>query len=203
MLSETGIYTLDIKRISRTDIDAAYFSMSEDRRKRCDGLRFRADKDLCIAADMLLRRVLSEKLGIPAGDIAFSVTEKGKPYLKDGSCHFSISHSGDIAAVAVNKACPVGIDVEKIRPASARIARRVFSESDIRFVFGDCVVPDGKIEDRETLVRFYKVWTYKEAFVKMTGEGITDNIKNCSYNENACISDVFDDYVLTVTAQCL
>ena len=198
MVSETEIFTLDIKRISRTEIDAAYFSMSENRRKRCDSLRFQTDKDLCIAADMLLRRVLSENLGIPAGDIAFSVTEKGKPYLKDGSCHFSISHSGDIAAVALNKNSPVGIDVERIRPVSARIARRVFSESDIRFVFGDCVIPDGEIEDRETLVRFFKVWTYKEAFVKMTGEGISDNLKICSYDKNNCITKTFDDYVMTV-----
>ncbi len=201
MVSETEIFTLDIKRISRTEIDAAYFSMSEDRRKRCDSLRFQADKDLCIAADMLLRRVLSEKLGIPAENIAFSATENGKPYLKNGSCHFSISHSGDIAAVAVNKNSPVGIDVEKIRPVPARIARRVFSESDMRFVFGDCVVPDGKIEDRETLVRFYKVWTYKEAFVKMTGEGITDDLKSFSYEENNCVSMMFDGYVLTVIAE--
>ncbi len=198
MSAETEFFTSDIKRISRTDIDAAYFSMSLERRKKCDGLRFRSDKDLCIASDMLLRRVLSERLGISPDEIAFEVSENGKPCLKNGGYHFSISHSGEIAAVAVNKACPVGIDVEKMKPVPARIVRRVFSESDIRFVFEGSVIPDGKIEDRETLTRFFKVWTYKEAFVKMTGEGISDNLHNCPYDENNCITKTFDDYVLTV-----
>lgn len=201
MQSEAEIFALDIKRISRTDIDAAYFSMSEDRRKKCDGFRFQAAKDLCIAADMLLRRVLSEKLGVPSEALSFAVTHKGKPYLQNGGYHFNISHSGDMVAVAVSKDSPVGIDIEQIKPVSAGIARRVFSEGDLCFVFGDAVIPDGKIEDRDTLVRFFKVWTYKEAFVKMTGEGISDDLKCFSYDENKCSTRVFDDYVLTVITE--
>ncbi len=201
MSAETEIFTLDIKRISRTDIDAAYFYMSEERRKKCDGLRVQSDKDLCIASDMLLRRILSRKLGLSPEEIAFVVSENGKPYLENGGYHFNVSHSGNIVAVAVNKDCPVGIDVEKIRPVSAGIAKRVFSESDICFVFDGLLIPDGKIEDCEMLTRFFKVWTYKEAFVKMTGEGISDNIKNYSYNENKCVTKVFDNYVLTVITE--
>lgn len=198
MASATEIFTENIKRISRTEIDAAYFSMSPERRKRCDSLKFQSDKDLCIVSDMLLRRVLSERLGILPESLVFGVSDKGKPHLCGGGYFFSVSHSGDIAAVAVNKAKETGIDVEKIRPVNSRIAKRIFSESDIRFVFGDDTVPDGEITDREALVRFFKVWTYKEAFVKMTGEGITDNIRNYSYNENGCLTEIFDDYVLTV-----
>ena len=201
MASEAEIYTSDIKRISRTDIDAAYFSMSPERRKKCDGLKFQSDKELCIAADMLLRRVLSEKLGIAPSEIEFAVTDSGKPYLKNGDWHFSISHSGDIAAVAVSRDCPVGIDVEKIRPVSARILLRVFSESDAHFVLGGSPVSNGRIEEREMLTRFFKVWTYKEAFVKMTGEGICADLKSISYDEARCISNTFDDYVLTVITE--
>ena len=198
MASEAEFYTLDIKRISRTDIDAAYFSMSPERRKKCDGLRNQADKDLCIVSDMLLRRVLSEKLGIPPAELVFAVTDKGKPYLEGGAYHFSVSHSGNIAAVAVNRDCPVGIDVEKIRPVSARIIFRFFSESDARFVLGGSRIENGVIEEREMMTRFFKVWTYKEAFVKMTGEGIGADLKSISYDENKCVSRAFDDYVLTV-----
>ena len=198
MASEAEFYTLDIKRISRTDIDAAYFSMSPERRKKCDGLRNQADKDLCIVSDMLLRRVLSEKLGIPPAELVFAVTDKGKPYLEGGAYHFSVSHSGNIAAVAVNRDCPVGIDVEKIRPVSARIIFRFFSESDARFVLGGSRIENGVIEEREMMTRFFKVWTYKEAFVKMTGEGIGADLKSISYDENKCVSRTSDDYVLTV-----
>lgn len=203
MTSQTEIYTLDIKKISRTEIDAAYFSMSSERRKKCDGFRFQSDKDLCVAADMLLRRVLSEKTGLPPEELVFSVSENGKPYLENVEYHFNVSHSGNMVAVAVNESCPVGIDVEKIKSVSAGIARRVFSDSDRRFVFGNAVIHDGKIEDRDTLIRFFKVWTYKEAFVKMTGEGICGNIKTLSYDKNNCITEIYDDYVLTViTGNC-
>lgn len=203
MTSQTEIYTLDIKKISRTEIDAAYFSMSSERRKKCDGFRFQSDKDLCVAADMLLRRVLSEKTGIPPEELVFSVSENGKPYLENGEYHFNVSHSGNMVAVAVNESCPVGIDVEKIRPVSARISKRAFSDADMRFVFDGPVIPEGLQEDRETLLRFFTVWTYKEAFVKMTGEGICGNIKTLSYDKNNCITEIYDDYVLTViTGNC-
>ena len=203
MTSQTEIYTLDIKKISRTEIDAAYFSMSSERRKKCDGFRFQSDKDLCVAADMLLRRVLSEKTGLPPEELVFSVSENGKPYLENGEYHFNVSHSGNMVAVAVNESCPVGIDVEKIRPVSARISKRVFSDADMRFVFDGPVIPEGLLEDRETLLRFFTVWTYKEAFVKMTGEGICGNIKILSYDKNNCITEIYGDYVLTViTGNC-
>ncbi len=197
-VSATEIYTVDINRISRTEYDAAYSVMSRERKNKCDGLRFESDKKLCIAADMMLRKVISEKTGIAAESLAFFADENGKPYLEDNGYHFSISHSGDIAAVAVNKENSVGIDVEKIKPVSAGVAKRIFSERDICFVFGSNMIPEEKIEESETLTRFFKVWTYKEAFVKMTGEGITDSIKDYSYNENNCITKIFDGYVLTV-----
>ena len=199
--SATEIFIIDVNRISRTEIDAAYFSMSEERRKKCDGFRFQADKDLCIVSDMLLRRVLSEKLGIPSERLELDVSENGKPYLKNDSCYFNVSHSGDVVAVAVNRVSPVGIDVEKVKPLAARIAKRVFSDSDVRFVFGADIIPDGNADDPDTLIRFFKVWTYKEAFVKMTGEGISDNIKNYSYDEKRCFSQLVDDYVITVITE--
>lgn len=199
--SDTEIFTLDISRISRTDIDAAYFSMSEKRRKKCDGLKFQADKDRCIAVDMLLRKVLSRRLGVSPEALDFDADSKGKLYLVNGDCQFNVSHSGDIAAVAVNPVKAVGIDVEKMRPVSAAVARRVFSPSDMEFVFGKDFSPDGRVDDIETRIRFFKVWTYKEAIVKMTGEGISDNFRGFSYDEKRCYSRIFADYVLTVITE--
>ena len=173
MVSATEIFTVDIREISRTEIDAAYFSMSAKRRKKCDGLKFQSDKELCIAVDMLSRRVLSRKLGMAPESLQFDTGYKGKLYLVNGEYQFNVSHSGDIAAVAVHPEKAVGIDVERIRPVSAAVARRVFSPSDMKFVFGKETIPDGSFNDRETLERFFRVWTYKEAIVKMTGEGLS------------------------------
>ncbi len=192
---------VNINDISRSESGAAYFLMSAERRKRCDSLKRDEDKRLCIAADMLLRRVISEETGLDGGALEFVTLENGKPVLKGGAVHFSISHSGEIAAVAVNKHCRVGIDVEKIVPVNSRIARRVFCDEEIAFVFGSPDIPAGAVEDREALERFFRVWTYKEAYVKMTGQGITDDIKSVRYCDENCRCEVFDGYCLSIITE--
>ena len=200
-VSLTEIFILNIEDISRSEFDTAYFLMSEERKRKCDALRFDDDKKLCIAADMLLRRALSEKTGIAESELLFDTMEKGKPYLRNGNCFFSVSHSGKYVCAAVNRNKPVGVDIEQIKDVSARIAGRVFSESDIRFVFGANVSADGIISDPLMLQRFFRVWTYKEAFVKMTGEGIDDNITDISYDAENCRCELFDGYCITVVTK--
>lgn len=197
----TQVYKINIKEISCTEFNAAYFLMSEKRKEKCDGYRYEDDKKCCIAADMLIRKALSERLDIPPEDVIYSVSDNGKPYFENNACYFSVAHSGKYAVVAVNKSNPVGVDIEKIRPVKTSVMRHIFSEGDKSFVLGESGAYDGVIEDREALIRFFKVWTYKEAYVKTTGEGINDNLKNISYDEKNCISEVFEDYVLTVITE--
>ena len=200
-VSSTVFFKFNIDDVSRIRFDTAYFLMSEKRRKKCDALRREDDKKLCILSDMKTREILSEITGLSYEELEFDTEEAGKPYLKNADCHFSISHSEKMVAVAVNKKKPVGIDIEKIRPVSARIAKRVFSLSDIRYVFQSDNVPDGEILDIEMQERFFRVWTYKEAFVKMTGQGIDDDIKNISYNAENCVCELSDDYCITVVTK--
>ncbi len=197
-MSSTEIYKVDIEKISRSELGAAYFVMSEGRRQKCDSLKNESDKKLCIAADMILRKVLSEKTGTAPEKLVFGLESKGKPYLENAEYKFSVSHSGKYVAVAVNKSCDIGIDVEMIRPVRSAVARHILTRKDIEYVFNDDKIPDGIINSREVLERFFKVWTYKEAFVKLTGEGITDNIKSFSFNEKNCCNEIFEDYCLTV-----
>lgn len=179
-------------------MESAYFLMSDERKEKCNAYLNIDDKKRCICADMLLRSVLCDKLKLSSEKLEFGVNGNGKPYLINGELKFNISHSGDYVAVAVNENKEVGIDIEKIREISAHTAKHIFSDSDKLFVFQSENIPRSKITDPQTLVRFFKVWTYKEAYSKMTGEGITDNLKNISYDENRCTAEVFDNYVLTV-----
>ncbi len=65
---------------------------------------------------------------------------------------FSLSHSGGIALCALSE-CPVGVDVEIVRPRRAGLPGRLLSERELaRF--------DGSWED------FYRVWTLKESWCK-------------------------------------
>ena len=136
-MENTDIYKINIEEIGCTEFNAAYFLMSPERKNKCDALKNDDDKKRCIAADMLIRKALSDKLFIPEKELVFSVFETGKPYLENGDCYFSISHSGKYVAVAVNKDKRVGIDIEKYTGFAfglglTRLAMMRYGVKDIR-----------------------------------------------------------------------
>lgn len=89
-------------------------------------------------------------------------TDNGKPVIRDGYFHFSLAHSGNAVVCALGND-NLGIDIERVRRFKGRVALRYFSE----------------LERRMTRLPFlghwffFKVWTRKESFVKMTGEGVS------------------------------
>jgi phosphopantetheinyl transferase len=84
--------------------------------------------------------------------------------------HFNISHSGGHVVCAVCDE-PVGIDVEVVKPIDMNIANRFFSEDERERIFS------GPEDERGRLGLFYDVWTRKESFIKMTGEGLSRPLK--------------------------
>ena len=86
--------------------------------------------------------------------------EHGKPYLEGGP-YFSISHCKEGIAVAINDT-PIGIDIEAIRHANEDLIVRTMNEEERLRVTG-YGLPDRM---------FTRLWTQKEAIVKMEGTGI-------------------------------
>jgi 4'-phosphopantetheinyl transferase len=74
-----------------------------------------------VAARWALRGVLARYLGREPGTIELRFGERGKPMLADTSSplRFNLSHSGELALVAVSRDREVGVDVQRIgsRPA--------------------------------------------------------------------------------------
>lgn len=100
---------------------------------------------------------------------AFSLTyrygEKGKPYFREIPLCFSLSHSGDYVLCAVSRQ-EVGADLQKIQPVDVwKLAKRFFSESECRTL--ERCESEG---ERQRL--FFGFWSRKEAFGKLTGEGV-------------------------------
>jgi len=91
-------------------------------------------------------------------------TAKGKPYV-ESDVHLSVSHSGDyFICIIADK--PVGIDVQERKSNKAsKIAERYFSDLEREYVE----------ENGEN--GFFTVWTRKEAYSKMTGEGLAEIIR--------------------------
>jgi phosphopantetheinyl transferase len=59
---------------------------------------------------------------------SFSCFATGKPYLP-GGLEFSMSRSGNIALVAISPQLSVGVDIERIRPATADPPARLKSKT--------------------------------------------------------------------------
>ena len=123
--------------------------LSPGRREKALRLR-REDKRLqSIGAGLLLRRFFGP--GDPV------IAPGGKPYYPGGR-QFSLTHSGELAAIAVCDA-PVGLDAEKIAPASEELCRRVLNERELLWLGG---------QGEEG---FPFLWTRKEAALKCLGVG--------------------------------
>ncbi|MEO8369398.1 MAG: 4'-phosphopantetheinyl transferase superfamily protein [Candidatus Solibacter sp.] len=110
-----------------------------------------------LRAHAALRDILQRHTDAP---LVFSQHEKGKPYLaSDPTLHFSLTHSRDLALIAVTRACPVGIDVERLRPMTdiVAIAQRYFP---------------GGTPPPATAREFFRQWTQFEALLKAQGTGL-------------------------------
>lgn len=130
------------------------------------------------------------------GEVKEEKHRNEKPYFKDYPfVRFSVSHSGSLVVVAMAET-EVGIDVEEIKEKPyGRIVERNFTAGEA-----------AEVKDLES---FLKVWTKKEAYLKLTGDGLSglrssDVSKPLFYDGKPVESTtlaIFDGYVGTVVAE--
>jgi len=114
-----------------------------------------------------LRRVLARYLDIPPETIELEAGPHGKPRLKGKTrLRFNLSHSADLAVIAVALDREVGIDVERIDPKrdALALAQRALSRED-----ADAVAAAAP-EERPQI--FHAAWAQHEAVVKCLGTGL-------------------------------
>jgi 4'-phosphopantetheinyl transferase len=116
----------------------------------------------------VLRLCLAERLGKSPAEIAFVTGPHGKPALADeDSCQFNVSHSADLALIAVSDGRTLGVDVETVTERVSRdeLAGRFFSPDERAAYFA--------LPEALRLQAFFRIWTCKEAFLKATGLGLS------------------------------
>jgi 4'-phosphopantetheinyl transferase len=142
-------------------------NLSVDEFARADRFGFPHLRTTFIAARGALRLILGRCLHVPAADLHFAYMSAGKPFLPARpSVQFNVSHSGDLALIAMASGSAIGVDVEQIRvfPHMEQVARQSFRAQD----FAKWVqLPVGAREQE-----FYRMWTRREAYGKATGEGL-------------------------------
>jgi 4'-phosphopantetheinyl transferase len=145
--------------------------MSEDELARAAKFYFEKDRQHFIVAHGMLRQTLAPYLGLAPREIQFRIEKNGKPELAENSrpcsLKFNLSHSGELALLAITSGQIVGVDVERHRPdfAGEAIADRFFSAEEA-----------GKLRtlpEEQKVEAFFNCWTRKEAYVKAIGEGLS------------------------------
>ncbi|NPD91608.1 4'-phosphopantetheinyl transferase family protein [Xylanibacter muris] len=167
------------------DLDVALREISVQRRQ--SALRFKKAEGriLSVAAYLLLKRSLRDLYGFDCNpDLGYE--QNGKPFIVGHpEVCFNISHCRKAAACAVD-GCPVGVDVETLRPFREELACHVLSGSEYAAVVGS--------ENPET--EFIRLWTMKESFLKLTGEGIRTDLKTLFGNGNGCADEYSETYIV-------
>ena len=138
--------------------------------ERADRFYFTRDRHRFTVARGVLRRLLGTYLHLDPREISFVYGPQGKPSLaapqSSSGLRFNLSHSGEVALVAISRHLELGVDVEQIRAdfASGEIATRFFSPEEC-----------AKLETlpaHESVDAFFNCWTRKEAYIKARGEGL-------------------------------
>ncbi len=117
-------------------------------------------------ARLAVKMILARYLHCPPSHICLQYQTHGKPELSHPShITFNLSHSQDIALLAVGQQHTLGIDVEQFSLRSFHgIATQFFSPNEQTYLQ----------HSPPTLVplRFFSIWSRKEALIKANGLGI-------------------------------
>jgi 4'-phosphopantetheinyl transferase len=170
------------EQIDGFDLAAGLQEISEQRREQALRFKFERGQRTCVLAYLLLKQALREEFGITENPL-FEYGEHGKPSIVGHpEIFFNLSHCKEAVACAVSRR-PVGIDVESVREYKESLARYTMNGDELSQILS-AKCPD---------VAFIRLWTMKEARLKLTGEGISRDMKQVL---------VGDDHNYT-TVECL
>lgn len=141
--------------------------LHEDERTRAARFRQPMDRLRFAATRGALRHLLGLYLGVAPETISLHFDAYGKPHLSaPGAIAFNVSHSAELAVIAIAAGSDVGVDVEHVRAVTQRdaLAARYFAPSEAVALASICA--DGRD------AAFLSLWTRKEAVAKASGEGL-------------------------------
>ncbi len=192
------IYAADVGSLPEIPEPRLSELFPEERVQRILKYRMPGDRIRTAWAELLLRLELEHVFGIPRTEIRICRGENGKPFAEfpengrsengkaengnaengkasagsgedrktsQGRPEISLSHSGSWAAVSIGPV-PHGVDVEVPRDGVPlmNLAERWFLPDEAEVI--------RKAPEEERTRQFLRLWTVKESFLKMTGEGL-------------------------------
>ncbi|MGH7030858.1 MAG: 4'-phosphopantetheinyl transferase family protein [Stellaceae bacterium] len=183
-MASTTLVQLWTMRLDRLDEPAAapwLAMLDEDERKRAARFVFPRHRVQFIAAHALLRAALGGLVAGPPELWRFVADAHGKPsaWLGDApaALSFNLSHTEGMVGLAATLGAgrAVGFDLEPLaRKVELGVADRFFSPYEVAWL--DTLAEPSRAEG------FLRLWTLKEAFIKATGKGLTQDLAAFSFD---------------------
>lgn len=115
-------------------------------------------------ADKILDVGLKDMFQIDGTGKVIERTTYGKPYLKgQEQYHFNISNTDGMVICGISDV-EIGVDTEREKSFRKGILKKCATSLERKYILG------GQETEQES--RFFQLWTLKESYVKMTGEGL-------------------------------
>jgi 4'-phosphopantetheinyl transferase len=164
--------------------------VSDQRREQALRYKHLFGQYCCLKSYEMLTELLASTPYTLHSTPSFIYNEHGAPSLPDGP-YFSISHSKLGIAVAISDE-PIGIDIEAIRPLSEGLVQRAMNPQE------QAQITAAANPEQE----FIRLWTRKEAYVKMQGTGIISDMHKILQDTEALqwheIVDINKGYICTI-----
>ena len=171
--------TIVSEKIWEFDLEAALKEISDQRREQALKFKYELGQRLCVLAYQLLKQGLREEYGITENPI-FEYSEHGKPSIVGHpEIFFNMSHCKYAAVCAISDQ-PVGIDVESIREYKDSLAHYTMNEEELREI---------ELSEHPDTA-FIRLWTMKEATLKLIGTGIGNDLKTVIDHQQFCYTTV-------------
>jgi len=145
--------------------------LSDDELLRAERSPFEQERRRFAVCRATLRAILGRYLERPPCELSFGKGPYGKPCL-DPERHrepirFNVSHSDELALVAVSRERELGVDLERVRPLDGidDIVAQHFAPAE-RLALS-------RVPPTTRLATFYGYWTLKEACLKACGVGLS------------------------------
>lgn len=154
------IYQFELTK-PHLELNSAYALLDSDEQQKADRFVIADVREKFIYSHALLRQVLAKNSHQAPESLQYQYNSNGKPALKNHELHFNLSHSDDFVLIGLCDKSPIGVDIEHARfhDNYLQLAERFFTKTELSQLKG--------LDD------FYRIWTRKEAYLKMQGHGIT------------------------------
>lgn len=180
-----------------------YNQIPKWRKEKADAYKVKKAKCLSVGASFLfvytLRQMGREDL---IDKVVFS--DNGKPYFEgEKTLFFNMSHSESMAMCVFSDAA-VGGDIQYCQKDVKGIADRFYTAGERQYMYN---TDDGTASEMDCDAdiirdRFYRIWTRKESYIKLTGEGLSKSFDSFDVFGLDCdfVETKIDDYRICVAS---